>query len=75
MNSNQVTIVYDVVDEVAFQAGGNPLRYEHHGLKAHTAATYDAVYGWNKMRPELLRLRDVVSPSDRDAIDAVLRLP
>lgn len=38
-----VTIVYDIVDEAAFRDGGNPLRYEHHGLKADTVAAYDAV--------------------------------
>jgi len=50
---NSVTIVYKVVDEEAFQKSGNPLRYEHHGLKAHTVAAYDAVYELKKLRQML----------------------
>jgi len=49
---NQVTIVYDIVDESAFQASGNPLNYAHHGLKAHTVAAYDAVERLQQADPD-----------------------
>lgn len=29
-----VTVVYEIKDEAAWRDGGNPLRYEHDGLKA-----------------------------------------
>ena len=29
-----VTVVYEITDEAAWRAGGNPLNYEHHGLKS-----------------------------------------
>jgi len=29
-----VTVVYEVTDEAAWQDGGNPLNYQHHGLKS-----------------------------------------
>lgn len=38
-----VTVVYEVVDVAAWRACMNPLRWEHHGLRAHTVAAYDAI--------------------------------
>lgn len=67
-----VTVVYTVVDEAAFRDGGNPLRYEHHGIKAHTVAAYDAVARCAAMRSELERVREIVSEPDFDSINAVL---
>jgi hypothetical protein len=29
-----VTVVYEITDDVAWRTGGNPLHYEHHGLKS-----------------------------------------
>lgn len=29
-----VTVVYEITDEAAWRDGGNPLHYEHHGLKS-----------------------------------------
>ena len=75
MKVENMTVVYEVVDDAVFQASGNPLRYQHHGLKAHTIAAYDAVERYNKMRMELDRLRDVVCPEDVASIDAVLDFP
>lgn len=47
--SKQVTIVYTVEDEEAFQRGGNPLQYAHHGLRAHTIAVGDHVAARNSL--------------------------
>lgn len=29
-----VTVVYEITDEAAWRSGGNPLHYDHHGLKS-----------------------------------------
>lgn len=29
-----VTVVYEIKDDAAWRDGGNPLHYEHHGLKS-----------------------------------------
>ena len=29
-----VTVVYEIKDDAAWRDGGNPLQYEHHGLKS-----------------------------------------
>jgi hypothetical protein len=34
MNRRFVTVVYEIVDDAAWRSGGNPLSYEHHGLKS-----------------------------------------
>jgi hypothetical protein len=72
-SGGSVTVVYDIIDDAAWRDGGNPLRYQHHGLKAHTVAAYDAVELCQNMREELERLRDIVSDADVEIIDAVLR--
>ena len=70
--SNPVTIVYEIVDDAAWRDGGNPLNYQHHGLEACRVAKFDAMERMDKMRTELERLRDVVSPADVESIDAAL---
>jgi len=59
MRPNQLTVVYDITDEAAFRDGGNPLRYQHDGLKAHTDAAYDAVARCHTFREELERLKSI----------------
>ena len=56
--SGSVTVVYDIVDEVAFRDRGNPLRYLHHGLKAHTVCAYDSVERYRQFREALERIAD-----------------
>lgn len=70
---DQITIVYSVVDEAAFQAGGNPLRYEHHGLKAHTVSIHDEFERAAKLRAKLEEVRDELSPSQRISVDDLLK--
>ena len=57
MNPNaSVTVVYAIKDDAAWRDGGNPMRYEHHGLKAHTVAAYDAVERYQLCRAALERI-------------------
>lgn len=71
-----VTVVYDIVDEAWWiREGGNPLSYQHHGLKACSVAAYDAVERCRGMREELERLRELVGREDVESIDAVLADP
>lgn len=70
-----LTVVYHIHDEAAWRDSGNPLHYEHHGLKAHTVAIYDAVERCHGLEAELGRLRGIVSSEDARCIDAVLEYP
>jgi hypothetical protein len=36
-----VTVVYEIVDDAAWRDGGNPLHYEHHGLKSRCVSVGD----------------------------------
>jgi len=59
--SDQITIVYSIVDREAFNAGGNPLRYEHNGLKARTVSTqndFDRVFTARSMSEISKEARD-----------------
>lgn len=54
----EVTIVYTVEDEEAFQRAGNPLRFEHHGLKAHTIAVGDSHVAYTELENTLHQIAD-----------------
>lgn len=68
-----ITIVYSVVNEKAWAASGNPIKFEHHGLSSHTVARFDAMERYQKMRDELERLKDVVGRQDMESIDEILK--
>jgi hypothetical protein len=72
LKGKPVTVVYEIVDDTVWRAT-NPLRYEHHGLKAYHVGACDALARCDAMRDELERLRDIVSDADVASIDAVLK--
>ena len=49
----EVTIVYTVEDESLFKSAGNPLKYEHHGLRSHTISVGDVIESQNEMEATL----------------------
>ena len=50
----EITIVYTIEDEAAYQAAGNPFNWAlHHGLKAHTLSVGDQVECANEMEAAL----------------------
>lgn len=63
----EVTIVYTVEDEEAFQRAGNPLRFEHHGLKAHTVAVGDSHAAYTEFATSLQQIADTQDPSHAKA--------
>jgi hypothetical protein len=52
-----VTIVYEIVDDAAWSAGGNPLHYAHHGLKSQCVSVGD-------LHEELAEARRALDPKD-----------
>lgn len=52
----EVTVVYTIEDESTFRSAGNPLRYEHHGLKSHTISVGDCVLAQSLMEEALQRI-------------------
>ena len=71
--SGSVTVAYDIVNDDAWRDGGNPLKWEHHGLKAHTVAVYDAFERLEVYREALEKIADMNTnfPSLADAMSKI----
>lgn len=52
----QVTVAYTIEDEAAFRSNGNPLRYEHNGLKSHTISVGDVIESQQEMESALQKI-------------------
>ena len=55
----EVTIVYTVEDEATWRAAGNPLRYEHHGLKSHTVSIGDCIEAHDHLETALQEIANM----------------
>lgn len=62
-----VTIVYEIADAAAWRHGGNPLDYQHHGLKSVGVSMSDLMDRRDRLRAALEEIAESHDSPDNDS--------